>query len=288
MDQRVWRGRIVSALLACAVLAGASAGVVADVDPVEVLQVVESFRRLAMLEPAIAGGVWMDDTTRSEWRGLVESLTESAIGSSVWLIDAQAFAGTSTNGTPMGGLYSPWIGVLLVLELDETAATIVGFSLEPVDDPIEIALDPFDLALDLMDSIERGAAMFEKVVGAHGEATSADERRSTFAARVAAYDDVVSPAFDPAAMGSGIERVLDRILAGIYDGPLSLLEGEDVGWIASLTPVWVGDVEVVVLGSPAEPLNLVWLELRDGAADVLSVSLIQLFDRVTTRGGEES
>jgi len=274
-------------ILACMALSGTLGVAQTDATRLEeIVQVVESFRRLAILEPGIAGEVWMNEDTLDDWQDLVEPVERAAVGVSAWFVDAQPLAGVPEDGHPIGGLYSPWTGVLLCFDLDEGATTIEAVSVIAVVDPVESALGPSDLALGLMASLEEGSKAFEGAIEGIGGSGNARDQGRAFSDRVEAYDDLVGNAYGASTVGQAVGRVIDELSAGIFSGPLALLESEDEEWLSSLAPVWIGDEGKVALASSAAPLELVWLEI-DEAAEVRSVSLIRLFDRVTTREGDD-
>lgn len=257
-------------------------------DVPDIMVVVESFQRLAVLVPDVAGEVWMSDVAYKDWSQFVDQLDDHAIGIAVCFVHAVPLAGESDNGSPYGGLYSPWLGMLLLFQLDENATTITGFSLLQVTEPIEATANPVELSMALMASIEAGSAAFEGAVGLGGGGD-----RSTFVARVGDYDKILTGVYSSEApVGRTVEAVLGRLYTGDFAAPLSLLKGEEEYWIASLTPIWFGSgagSSIVILASTASSFNLAWLEIDEAdGGKVESVSLIRLFDSVKTRGGEES
>ena len=257
----------------------------------EIIVVVESFQRLAMLEPSIAGDVWMRDTAIASWQELIEPLDDKSAGGALWFVHTVPFAASSTDGMPYGSLYSPWLGILLVFALDEDATTIIAATLEYVADPIVPEADPVDLAIALTDSITAGAEAFENLVGTALQLDTARNALSTLEARVSEHAANLQPVYAAdIAISQSIATVIDTLISGQFPGPLSLVEREDEEWFTQLAPVaWTQAPEgsVVVLASSGWPYQLLWLEMAvDGA--VTSASLLRLFDSVTTRGGEDT
>ncbi len=275
-------------LLSFAVFFAATIPALGAPDVADIMAVVESFQRLAVLVPDVAGEVWMSDAAYKDWSQFVGQLDDHAIGSAVCFVHAVPLAGESDNGSPYGGLYSPWLGMLLLFQLDENATTITSFSLLQVTEPIKATADPVELSMALMASIEAGSSAFEGV-GVPG----GDGDRSTFVARVGDYDKILTGVYSSESpVGRTVEGVLGRLYTGDFAAPLSLLKGEEEYWIASLTPIWFASgagFSIVALASTASSFNLVWLEIDEAdGGKVESVSLIRLFDSVKTRGGEES
>jgi hypothetical protein len=212
-------------------------------------------------------------------------------GGSFWLVHAFALVGSNAAPAPYAALYSPWLGALLVFGMDESAATLTTVGLEFASDAVESAADPMALAEALMASIRQGAAAFDAKAGAPEASEIEKSARSTLTARAKKYASTLRGAYDDSRTGRAVETTLLNLTEGDFLGPLSLLEGTDERWLASLTPVWFYSRSgtVVVLGSSYAPLDMIWIEFDDVAsASISSVSLIRLFDRVVTREGGDT
>jgi hypothetical protein len=285
-------GTALTLLLGIVLALSGSLATLADVPNEEaILEVVESFHQLALVDPDAAGAVWMSDAAYPVWHDIIGELTDQTTGSSLWFVHTLSLAEVGDNGVPYGGLYSPWLGVLLVFELDEDVSVVADFSLQLATEPLRSASDPMELAEALMASIRQGAAAFEQTLGTLASTEVDEDVRSTVVARITDYTESLRPTYaNGSPAGQAVEVILNRMVAGRFAGPLSLLKNEDERWIATLIPVWLDSNAgrtFVALGSSYVPLDMVWLEIDDTAnADVASVSLIRLFNQVTTRGGE--
>ncbi|MBU1050631.1 hypothetical protein KKG90_11485 [Candidatus Bipolaricaulota bacterium] len=255
----------------------------------EITVVIESFQRLAMLEPSVAGDVWMNDAANSDWQRLIADLDDASESGALWFVHTIPFAALHTDGMPYGSLYSPWLGILLVFELDENATIITGLTLQYVAEPILAGVDPIDLAIALAESITAGAEAFEVLVGTSLQLDTGRDTRSTLKTRVDEHAGSLQPIYAAdIAISQFIVAVLDTLVSGRFPDPLSLVRGEDAEWFMQLAPVaWTQEPEsaVVVLASSGWAYQLLWLEITDNGA-VSSASLIRLFDSVTTRGGD--
>ena len=260
-------------------------------DSADVAVVMESFQRLAVMDPDIAGAVWMSDSAYDSWHELLREMDKQASASSLWFVHTLPLTAVSDGGLPYGGIYSPWLGILLVFELDESASTITGFSLEYIADPISAGSDPVNLAVELMDSIGIGAEAFDSTVGLFLEADTGRAERRALAERVGRFAKPLDSMYEAdTAKAQLIAGILESMLTGEFPGHLSLLETQDEAWIAGLTPISSADYAdqlVVVLASSVEPYDLVWLEIADDESGApRRVTLIQLFESVTTRGSD--
>jgi len=261
-----------------------------DLGTAAVTETLESFRQLAVLDLDVAGAVWMSDGVYDAWHDATNSLRSVDCGS-FWLVHVLPLAG-GAGGAPYGALYSPWLGGLFSFGMDQNAATVTSMALEFEANAVVTASDPTALARALMDSIRLGAAAFDGLGGAPTGTEIAKATRTELTSRAKKYASTLTSAYDNSRTGRAVESTLLDLAEGEFPGALSLLEDEAEPWIASLTPVWLsssGGRTIVVLGSSYQPLNLAWIEFDDVAkAHVASVSLIKLFDRVVTRGGEET
>lgn len=292
MNDRIGLGVIIASLVGIALMMGVSVEAFSDTsDTIAIAEVVESFRQLAVLDPDAAGAVWMSEAAYEGWHDVVGDLNDEPVGLTLCFLHTLMFAEVSDEGIPYGGLYSPWLGVLLVFELDEIGATVKGFSLQLLDQPGDVTR-PAELAESLMDGMRLAASEFEQAVGIEMGTVVDGAVRSELADRAAKADDSLSLLYIADSEGAELARaVVKRVVAGDVGGPLSLLRGETDNWIASLLPVRYSDIagegSIVILASAYVPLDLVWMNVDPVASgSVHEAALIRLFDSVVTSGGE--
>jgi len=294
LNDRIGPGVIIAFVVGIALMLGVSVEIYADAsDTIAIAEVVESFRQLAVFDADAAGAVCMSEEAYDGWSALVGGLDEEPVGWALCFLHTLMFAEVSGDGVPYGGLYSPWLGVLLVFELDEIGARVTGFSLQLLDQPGD-AKRPAELAESLMEGMRLAASKFARSVGMEIDTSVGGDIRSELADRVAKAGAALAPLYATDSDGdASAQSVIKRVVAGESSGPLSLLGREPDNWIASLVPVWFQDAgggsSVVVLATSYVPLDLVWVNVDSTASgSVREVALIRLFNSVTTSGGEGS
>ena len=292
MNQRMSLLATSSILIAVVLVLSASFGALSQTtDTSAIAEVLESFRQCALVDPDGAGAIWMNEVTYKSWSDLVGEMDDEPVGLGLFFLHTLMFAEVDDNGVPYGGLYSPWLGALLVFQLDEDGATAVGFSLQLLDRPTD-ASTPAELAELLMDEMRSAASIFEGAVGLQAETSIDEDIRAELAERVRDAGTVLAPIYATDSDGvSPVQTAIRQLVAGDASGPLSILKREPGNWIASLVPTWYQDTDggssVVVLATSYVPLNLVWLDVDSAAGgSVRQAALIKLFDSVTTSGGE--
>lgn len=295
MNDRIGPGVIIASVVGIVLILGVSVETFSDAsDTIAIAEVVESFRQLAVLDADAAGAVWMSEEAYDGWSAVVGELDEEPIGWALCFLHTLMFAEASDDGVAYGGLYSPWLGVLLVFELDEIGARMTGFSVQLLDQPGD-AKRPAKLAESLMEGMRLAASEFEQAVGTQTDTGVDGDIRSELADRVAQAGAALAPLYTADTDGvSPAQSVIKRVVAGESSGPLSLLGREADKWIASLVPVRHyqdagGGSSVVVLATSYVPLDLVWVNVDlTASCSVREAALIKLFDSVTTSGGEGS
>ena len=294
MNDRIGPGVIIAFVVGIALMLGVSVEIYADAsDTIAIAEVVESFRQLAVFDADAAGAVCMSEEAYDGWSALVGGLDEEPVGWALCFLHTLMFAEVSGDGVAYGGLYSPWLGVLLVFELNGAGAKVTGFSLQLLDQPGD-AKRPAELAESLMEGMRLAASKFARSVGMEIDTSVGGDIRSELADRVAQAGAALAPLYATDSDGdASAQSVIKRVVAGESSGPLSLLGREPDNWIASLVPVWFQDAgggsSVVVLATSYVPLDLVWVNVDSTASgSVREVALIRLFNSVTTSGGEGS
>jgi len=294
LNDRIGPGVIIASVVGIAMMLGVSVEIYADAsDTIAIAEVVESFRQLAVFDADAAGAVCMSEEAYDGWSALVGGLDEEPVGWALCFLHTLMFAEVSGDGVAYGGLYSPWLGVLLVFELNGAGAKVTGFSLQLLDQPGD-AKRPAELAESLMEGMRLAASKFARSVGMEIDTSVGGDIRSELADRVAQAGAALAPLYATDSDGdASAQSVIKRVVAGESSGPLSLLGREPDNWIASLVPVWFQDAgggsSVVVLATSYVPLDLVWVNVDSTASgSVREVALIRLFNSVTTSGGKGS
>ena len=295
MNQGAYAHRVaVLVILFMAVVLGIGWAASAAED-VDILQVVQSFQRLASLDPAAAGSVWMTDEAAEDWSDFVRRTTTDGTDAMALFGHGYRLTSIHSDGIPFGGLYNPWVASLIAFSLDERATTITGFALfvaedQPIDSP-----DAQTFAGELMARIERVDAQLSGIAQTDLAADSASwtQISSKLDEYVETLRWIYGASLDGSTGQANVHASIDRLAAESFDGALSLLRREDEDWLDSLFPVWAvagSTGTFVAFSSTEQPLDLVSMRVAAGGSSdpIRSVSVIRLFDRLTTRGGEGS
>jgi len=295
MSQGAYTRRVMVLLTLCIAMALGTGWLAAATEEEDILPVIQSFQRLGMIDPAAAGSVWMTEESAVEWSDFVRQAGANAMegialfGHGYWL------TGFGDDGMPFGGLYNPWIGSLIVLEMDRRAVTINRFLLFTVESEPILSLDSQALATDLMARIERADERFADLI--QTDLVSDSDAWSEISSRIDDYVPTLGWIYGASPDGSSAQAnaqtAIDRFVDGPFDGALSLLRREDPAWLARLFPVYAEvdtDETFVVFSSTESPLDLVSMTVAAKETDdpIRSLSVIRLFDRLTKRGGEDS
>lgn len=259
-----------------------------------VIQAVHSFQQLAVLDPVTAGVAWMEDRAASDWQRLVESSVDDLFDASILFGHVIPFAFADDTGAH-AGLYSPWVGMLLLLDYDSLASVIESFSIHPATRLPNDLDDPAAFAASAMASIDSAAAVFEAFTGGESprEELSAKDLGQRIDETAEALDALYGAVDQPTENDEALRSAVDRVFADELEGPLALLDSESRDWINFLLPLWMGkqvSSSFVVLASMASPFDWVWLEVDSMRAEspIRSVSMVRLYDRIVTQGGEGS
>jgi hypothetical protein len=288
-------GLLCAILLACAATyALPFIGQASEASIEDVIQAVHSFQQLAMLDPGAAGEIWMEGGTASDWKRFVERSVDDLFDAFVLFGHMIPFASATEDGA-RAGLYSPWVGMILLLSFDPLASTVESYSVHPGSRlPYDLE-DPATFAASAMVAIDSAAKVFDafKIGQSPREGLLAEDLGERLDETVGALAALYGAMEQPTEEGEFLASTVDRLFAVELEGPLALLEPEPRTWIDSLLPLWIGkqaSLSFVVLASMASPLEWVWLEVDGGNAEapVRSVSVIGLYDRMVTRGGEAS
>jgi hypothetical protein len=260
----------------------------------DIVQAVHSFQQLAVLDPVTAGEIWMEGETASDWTRFVERSVDDRLDASVLFGHMIPFASADDTGA-YAGLYSPWVGMLLLLDYDPLATVVEAYSIHPAMRLPSDVDDPEAFALAAMAAIDSASAQFDAAAGGEGlpaEMSARDVEGVVDAVRpqlASAYGLIESPSIAQA----NVETAMDLVFADELAFPLDLLNEIPSIWRNMLLPVWIAEARVatfIVLASPTSPLDWVWLEVSADQVEplILSVSLMKLYDSLTTRGGEDS
>ncbi|MEW5826988.1 MAG: hypothetical protein AB1778_09185 [Candidatus Bipolaricaulota bacterium] len=262
----------------------------------DVLQAIESFRRLAVLDPAAAGQVWMSSAVAAAWEIDMGRAVADSVAALALFGHAVPFArGGGEVSPPAGALYSPWVGALLVFSFDARASQVESYSILSAEVLTREWEEPAPFAVAAMDAIDVAFSQFRRT--ADGEDTSrevtAQDLRSAVTAASSSLESAYGLVERPTMAQANVATAVDALLAERLEWPLDLLDETSDGWRASLRPVWIAthrEATFVVLASPMSPLDWVWLDVSAYAAEPLvrSVSLIRLYESLVTRGGGRS
>ena len=278
-------------LLLCLTLCGILAAAQAD-DSAGMIQVVQSIQRLGMIDASSVAMVWMTDQAATVWSEFAEVAADSGeeafalFSHNIWL------ATQDTNSNQIGGLYNPWVGSLIVFVMDPQATLVTASVAILVDtDPLDVS-DAQGFAQEAMHRIEQASQRFE-TIAASGLPESSDIHQvaDRVDQAVLTLRWLYGASEDGSDLQTNTRAALDALESGSQEGALSLLRREDNRWVAELYPVWgstMGTESFVLLSTTEEPLSFVSLRVSGEVSDdpITSVSVIHLFDRLTTRGGD--
>jgi len=249
-----------------------------------ITQAVYSFQQLAMFDPEAAGEIWMAQGIRRDWMNLVEMSFDGETDAVFFFQYAVSFQTELEDDRALAGLYSPWMGTLLLLRLDAAGTQIDGFSLLLSESLGALEGSPEDAALELMDRIEAASNEFASSASRSSLPASTDVSEA-----VGDYSEQLSPLYgfagDPHTATA--KAILDGLAGATLPGPLSLLAEDDEVWPTTLVPIWFdADSGYLGLASNYLPLSIAWIEFSEDG-EIATVSILDLFDRIVTRGGEE-
>jgi len=267
-------------------------GQASDASMEDVIQAIHSFQQLAAVDPAAAGNVWMEERTASTWRRTVEQAVEDLFDATILFGHLVPLAAADETGV-RAGLYNPWVGMLLLLTFDPLATAVESYSIRSAAQLGDEAGDPLAFATEAMSAIDTVVTAFDAfksgaLPGRELSARDLDRRVEEVAESLLASLGDARTAED----GSSLLDAIALLFAGELEEPLTLLEAKSTDWVDSLLPLWVragATSTVVVLASMESPLDWAWLQVGDDAErPIESVSVIRLYDRIVTRGGDAS
>jgi len=293
-DRRCRLGRTL--ILACSLvsllpLTGLADGATAQ----DVVQAVHSFQQLATLDPVTAGEVWMESRAAKSWRDYAKRAADDVVEAQILFGHAIPFAHATEDGSPVAGLYNPWVGTLILFSYDERASIVEAFSIHEAERLGDQALKPEAFAVDAMAAVDAVSAQFDAFAGA-GELPgrmSARDLENAVNAAIAILGTAYGMTDDPTIAQANVVVSIESLFAEELIPPIDLLEEMSDAWRSLLVPVWMAEsaeTTYVVLASPASPIDWLWLEIATEASaqPIRSASLLRLYDRILSRGGEDA
>jgi len=265
----------------------------ASVDVRELAPIADSFFQLAIWSTEDAARIWMEGEASVAWTEFTRQvLTSQELAISLFS-HYFVLGEIAPDGTPVAVVWSPWVGVLYVLEFSVTGTEIRGFGVESLAVDLAGELDATATALAIMNGIGQAEARLSELALTGAMPMPDPEGLQKLAERAKAHAEHLALLYPiEAASEAKIQSLVDSaasIRSAEFDDLLEVLAEAEEGWRASLLPVHLGGSgtrSIAVLASMMEPLDLVWLESSDQG--LTSVSWIRLFDEVTTHAGGES
>jgi len=266
----------------------------------DVLTVLQSVQWLAAVDVEAAATVWMEADARQEWGRLTDdelaspSLAAAFFDHMLWLVRV------TRDGEAFGALYQPWVGALLVLEIDPVAVTVRNLVLRAVPTEEWPQRDPEGLYRSLVASWTAAAETFDRVVRNWGTESAdsvgeeswrgmldvLDQQLSTLRTIWSAEDGTSSD------LRETLVGLLARVAAADVSGLLAPLADESDAWLELLGPTRVtaeGGQAEAILTSAHNPYLLLWvrIDLDAGGQAIDEVRLLDLLAPWTeTEGGE--
>ena len=292
---RIWIQRVCIAAMLLLSFLGLTgmAQASASVDVRELAPIADSFFQLAMWSAEDASRIWMEGEAAVAWTEFTRQvLTSQELAISLFS-HYFVLGEIALDGTPIAVVWSPWVGVLYVLEFSMNGAEIHGFGVESLAVEIAGTNDATATALAIMDGIQQAESRLSELAQTSSLPMPDATGLQALADRAMAHAENLALLYPiDTASDDQIQSLVDAaesIRAAEFDDLLEVLAEADEGWRASLLPVHLGSSgthSIAILASMMEPLNLVWLESSDQGLS--SVSWIRLFNAVTTRSGGES
>jgi len=265
----------------------------ASVDVRELAPIADSFFQLAIWSTEDAARIWMEGEATVAWTEFTRQvLTSQELAISLFS-HYFVLGEIASDGTPIAVVWSPWVGVLYVLEFSMNGAEIRRFGVESLAVEIAGTNDATATALAIMDGIQQAESRLSELAQTSSLPMPDVTGLQALADRATAHAENLALLYPvEAASEAQIQTLVDSaesIRGAEFDDLLEVLAEADEGWRASLLPVHLGSSgtrSIAILASMMEPLDLVWLESSDQG--LTSISWIRLFEEVTTRAGGES